>query len=204
MGNLLRCGLAVSPKWLLKNDIFTTKDYCFTTTSDSFEVNSIKRFVPTFNMWSTVRKSYDPNLIVLLIETSRNKQSNKFKLAPFSSKGIDFPDLKSVFHLWGSTSNNSHFITLYVENLTSNEFFLAVFFLFIHICFISCDIGFKNVLFQRLKMLNAKGRIHLMFWRNDNIVNRMMSKINVDTFWSLDNRKSSRNIFKNFPSALLA
>ena len=30
-----------------------------------------------------------------------------------------------------------------------------------------------------------------------------MSKINVSIFWSLDNRKSSRNIFKNFSSALL-
>ena len=30
-----------------------------------------------------------------------------------------------------------------------------------------------------------------------------MSKINVGIFWSLDNRKSSRNIFKNFSSAFI-
>ena len=48
---------------------------------------------------------------------------------------FDFPDLKS-FRLWSSTSNNSHFITLYVDNLTSSEFSLSVFFLFIHICFL--------------------------------------------------------------------
>ena len=32
-----------------------------------------------------------------------------------------------------------------------------------------------------------------MFWRKDNIVSSMMSKINVDIFWPLDNRKKFKD-----------